>query len=50
MNELKESLIKISAFAKAIILDKDNIPAESVALTMAEEILKCSADALESIE
>lgn len=49
MDKLKADLIKIASLAKAIVLDKDNIPAESIALTMAEEILKYSADALESI-
>lgn len=50
MDKLKADLIKISSLAKAILLDKDNIPAESIALAMAEEILKYSADALECIE
>ena len=49
-DELIEYLIKIANFGKAILLDKDNIPSESLALTMAEEIVSYSTKALEQLE
>ena len=49
-DEVIEYLIKIANFAKAIKLDKDNIPSESLALTMADEILSYSSKALEILE
>ena len=48
--EVIEYLIKIANFGKAILLDKDNIPSESLALTMAEEIVSYSTKALEKLE
>ena len=49
-DEIIEYLIKIANFGKAILLDKDNIPSESLALTMAEEIVSYSTKALEQLE
>lgn len=48
--ELTEILIKIVNFAKAIALDEDNISADGIALTMAEEIKSYVAKALELLE
>ena len=48
--EVIEYLIKIANFGRAILLDKDNIPSESLALTMAEEIVSYSTKALKKLE
>ena len=48
--KLTEYLIKIVNFAKAIALDEDNVSADGIAITMAEEINSYAAKALELLE
>ena len=46
---VENSLIKIVDFARAISLDKDNVSAGGIALTMADEIQSYGAMALDLI-
>lgn len=48
--KLTDYLIKIVNFAKAIALDEDNVSADGIAITMAEEIKSYGAKALELLE
>ena len=47
--ELKDYMEKILDFAKAIVLDKKNQSAESIAATMAEEIEYYGTKVLDSL-
>lgn len=44
---IEDSLIKIIDFARAISLDKENVAAGGIALTMADEIQSYGARALD---
>ena len=46
---VEDCLIKIINFARAISLDKDNVSAGGIALTMADEIQSYGANALDLI-
>lgn len=48
-SELSDYVEKIIDFAKAIVLDKENQSAESIAVTMAEEIEHYGSKVLEKL-
>lgn len=48
-SELEDYLVKIVNFAKAINLDEDNVSADGIALTMADEIQTYGAKALDLV-
>lgn len=48
-SELEDYLVKIVNFAKAINLDEDNVSADGIALTMADEIQAYGTKALDLV-
>lgn len=48
-SELEDYLVKIVNFAKAINLDEDNVSADGIALTMADEIQTYGTKALDLV-